>query len=132
MNNETMKLLGNLNEIARRSSSGSINWIQVSPSIFHWDQGGGLIASIQKASESPSRYSQNLIKKATLIGALNATLEESQYLFQVLSKQDKGTVVSLSSRERPELKESLMAIYNYAERSIDSSANNVLGSLLGR
>ncbi|WP_125919721.1 hypothetical protein [Stutzerimonas stutzeri] len=130
MNNETMKLINNLREISRRSTIGGIHWVQASPSVFQWDQGNGLIASIQKAIESTNRYTRKSYRIAADLDSILHTNKDAEYLFQVSSKDNKGVMVSLSSRERPELKDALRAVYEIAEKSIDSTANDVLSKLL--
>ncbi len=88
------------------------------------------MASIQKAVESANRYTKKSYRIVADLESILETNKDAEYLFQVASKENKGVMVSLSSRERPELKDALKAVYEFAERSIDSTANDVLSKLL--
>ncbi|WP_416638232.1 hypothetical protein [Pseudomonas sp. OHS18] len=133
MNVTVNKLTSNLKELSRRTESGEIAWLQASPTVFNWDQGNGLVASIQRAGGPTQRVYQGLVSKAALLAAgIEADDRDGgQYLFQVVEKASKNTVVSLSSKERPELKGVLERIFSTAQASVDVSASKVLDELLG-
>jgi hypothetical protein len=113
---EQNQLMQFLAEIATRSQAGGIDWTQPNPSTFNWNDTQFLV-TVQRAS-IPRR---NLLVPEP---------EESSYLFQVLDKTTKQTVVSLSSKDRPEFARVLAAIYKGAERGMDIRASNVLRNLL--
>ncbi|WP_139133816.1 MULTISPECIES: hypothetical protein [Pseudomonas] len=130
----TNQLFSNLAQIASRSNIGLIVWVQSSPTIFQWDQGNGLVASIQKAAGSNAKVlSAGIVSAAIMSAGFTDSLKsqsDEQYLFQVVKKDENNTVMSLSSRERPELKDALKSIYEAAQGSMDSSANAILNKLL--
>lgn len=116
-----------LQELANRSRSGSINWNQPTPSTFQWvskTDNGEMFVTIQRASlPMKEMLSNNLYPDRT------KNISWS-FLFQVINKTSKQTVVSLSSKERPDLYNDLSEIYNSAEVGMDIHASSVLRNLL--
>ena len=58
--------------------------------------------------------------------------EENTYLFQVRNRNNRQTVMSLSSAERPEFNKVLAGIFRGAEQGIDLQSSKVLKNLLKR
>lgn len=124
MRSESEELHHYLAEIAQRSQHGEITWTQPNPSTFHWIQQADddqLQVVIQKASNPKLR------KSAIAIGH-----DEFIYMFQVQSKRNRQTVMSISSGERPEFARVLAEIFQGAERGIDVRSTMVLRKLLGK
>ncbi len=113
-------------EIAQNSMKGEIPWNQPNPSTFLWLQETDDISyqvTIQKAAKARLRG-----RAATLDGRH----EDVTYMFQVLDRRNKQTVISLSTNERPEVFDALEKIFHGAERGIDVRSTNVLRKLLGK
>jgi hypothetical protein len=113
-----------LYEIAEKSLAGEIEWNQSNPSTFQWtqtSQGEIFYVTIQKAGKP----SVGRTIRETLMAQ-----EDSIFLFQVVSKSSKQTAISLSSKERPELYDSLLRIYQSAEKNMDIRSASVLRRLL--
>ena len=115
MNQNTDELLKYLNEISQKSLQGEIEWTHPNSSTFTWNQ-EGFIVSIQRAT----------------VPRLNRLLpqESVDFLFQVLKRPVRTVVLSLSSKERPDLAPALEGIYGSATRGVDVRASNVLRELL--
>lgn len=121
MKNESQELHNYLAEIADRSQHGDISWTQPNPSSFHWSQNTDddhFQVIIQKAKNPKSR--------------MRAISDEPEfvYMFQVQSKRNRQTMMSISSGERHEFYRVLAAIFEGAERGIDVRSSNVLRKLL--
>lgn len=125
MNSETNQLMDYLYKIAERSLNGDIPWNQPNPSTFQWIQGtndgDSFFVTIQKAA-LPS-------VKGTL-GMISKGYDENVYLFQVQDRSTKQTVLSLSTKERPDVYDPLAEIYHNAEKGMDVRATSVLKRLL--
>lgn len=122
MNEEANMLLNYLMEIAQKSNQGEIDWTQPNPSTFQWSDNRSnnhFIVTIQKALTPKVRFNNS-----------NELVESSQFLFQVLDRSTKQTVVSISSKERPDFYSALQHIYKGAERGMDIRASKVLKMLL--
>lgn len=120
----TQELQDYLYKIADRSLAGEIEWNQSNPSTFQWvqiTQGETFHVTIQKAGK-PSLG--RTIRESML------AQEESTFLFQVVDRNSKQTVISLSSKERPEFYDPLFRIYHGAEKGMDVRAASVLRRLL--
>lgn len=127
MNHETQQLLSQLSEISERSLHGDISWSQPTPSTFQWIKEtpeGSLVVSIQRAVSSMAIFKSLGDKK--ILG----DPENSDYLFQVQEMSPKRVLVSLSSKERPELTRAMAEVYMSAERGVDSRAAKVIDRLL--
>ena len=127
MNNETQQLLMQLHEIAERSLHDDISWSQPTPSTFQWvkeSPDGSLVVSIQRAISNIALFKSLSDKKAL------SDPENSDYLFQVQEMSPKRVLVSLSSKERPELGPAMADVYASAERGVDARAARVIGKLL--
>ncbi|HHP0286725.1 MULTISPECIES: hypothetical protein [Acinetobacter calcoaceticus/baumannii complex] len=108
-----------LHEIAQKSKHGDITWTQPNPSVFQWySEEQNMLVTIQQAS--------TLKTLADLF-----TPDKVSYLFQVVDKSKKQTLVSISSKERPEFFEQLNEIYIGAKQGIDQQSSSVLARLLG-
>ena len=113
-------------EIAQNSMRGEIPWNQPNPSTFLWLQ------------ETDSMSYQVTIQKAVKAGLRGFITERDSknenitYLFQVQDRNNKQTVISLSTSERPEVFPALEQIFHGAERGIDVRSTNVLRKLLGK
>lgn len=124
MKMQTRELQDYLYEIADKSLAGEIEWNQSNPSTFQWTQtaqGEIFYVTIQKAG------------KPAIGRTIRETLmaqEDSTFLFQVVGKTSKQTVISLSSKERPEVYDPLLRIYKSVEKGMDIRAANVLKMLL--
>lgn len=127
MKPESRELINYLKEIAKRSLSGEISWIQPNPSSFIWNQSSdndSYVVTIQKASNP--KYIKNIFSSELSNDARNV------YMFQVQSKANRQTVVSLSSGDRPEFSEILSEIFESAERGVDVRSSKVLEKLLSK
>lgn len=126
MNVEQQKMIGLLKQLSSRTAAGEIEWAQPNPATFQYATGsdrGPLVVTIQRAL---------LGLAARLMGA-NAPNVEADYLFQVQeagAATGKRVVVSLSSKERPELSDALEELYSCAEDGIDRQTNQILQKLL--
>lgn len=110
-----------LHEIAQKSEYGQITWTQPNPSVFQWySEEQNMLVTIQQASTVKT------------LADLLFTPDKVSYLFQVVDKTKKQTLVSISSKERPELFDQLNEIYISAKQGIDKQSSNVLARLLGR
>jgi len=113
-----------LMEIAHESMDGIVPWNQPNPSTFIWIKNTDDIyyqVTIQKAVKAR-------IKR---LGEPRDIKNESvTYMFQVLDRKTKQTVISLSTSERPELFSALETIYQSAETGMDVRSANVLRKLL--
>ncbi|WP_340600923.1 hypothetical protein [Acinetobacter sp. HZNU-JH01] len=119
---ETNSLVNYLNEIANRSAEGQIHWIQPNPSTYQWNsEDTGLVVTLQRAGLSKNSIS--------LLG-LEDNKASISYLFQVLEKDKKQIVVSISSKERPEFFDVLNQIYFNVKRGMDKRSSDVLEKLL--
>jgi ABC-type lipopolysaccharide export system ATPase subunit len=121
MKNESEELHKYLAEIADRSQHGDITWTQPNPSSFHWLQitdDDQFQVVIQKAKNPKSRLSSHSEEL------------EFVYMFQVQSKRNRQTLMSISSGERQEFYRVLAGIFEGAERGIDVRSSNVLRKLL--
>lgn len=110
-----------LAEIIDRSQRGDIFWTQPNPSTYQWNEVAKekhFVVTIQKAS-------------AQKLKGLSFE-EEVSYLFQVVDKSNKQTLLSLSSKERPEFSKILGGIYRGAELGMDLRASSILQELLRR
>lgn len=126
MNMQTHELQDYLYKIADKSLAGEIEWNQSNPSTFQWiQQSHGEIfhVTIQKAGKPFASLSR------TIRESMSAQ-EGTTFLFQVVDKNSKQTVISLSSKERPEFYEPLFRIYHSAEKGMDFRAASVLQRLL--
>ncbi len=121
----TNELTEYLTEIADRTDSGDIFWSQINPTTYKWDQGSAnptFYVTIQKSSTIKGfRALLNVSPDSTL---------EATYLFQVQKEDADRTVLSLSSKERPEYGGILSRIFNSAKNSMDKEALQVLKELL--
>lgn len=120
MNIETKELIVYLNKIAVKSLAGEIPWSQPTPSTYQWlkqVKDISLYTTIQKANIPRQR------------GEVQFSSREDHYLFQVQDSK-KNTLISLSSKERPDFLESLVSVYKGAERGMDSRASFILKTLL--
>jgi hypothetical protein len=125
MNNDTNELQNYLLEIADKSLKGDISWNQPNPSSYQWVKASkteNFVITIQRAGLPRSKMS----------GVIFNELERETYLFQVQDRLTKQTVISLSSKERPEMSSNLKRIYNSAEKGMDLRTTNVLRKLLGK
>lgn len=125
MSNQPDELFEYLQKIAHKSRQGDIPWNQPNPSTFQWVQDKGddaFYVTIQKAD-----------KPLTLGDFIdeNKKRRNSTYLFQVQDRRTKQTLISLSSKERPELNDVLDSIFKGAEKGMDIRASDVLKQLLG-
>ena len=130
MSNETNELMNYLLEIAQKSSEGEIPWNQPNPSTFQWVQDSDedhYLVTIQRAGHPKNRHLSSSLLKATL-----SSLDEDTYLFQVQDRSNKQTVISLSTKERPEVSTYLQRIFHSAEKGMDVRATSVLKKLLGK
>lgn len=114
-----------IGQVAEKSDRGDINWTQPNPSTFQWlrQDGGGdaLVVSIQRAIAS----------SATAMKIMGLSPRDAaEYLFQIQEAGAKRVVVSLSSKERPQLKGALEALYSSAERGLDQRTNRFIERLL--
>ena len=124
MNDELQNMVELLRRVARRSMNGEIDWTQPNPSTFQWihdSEGSSLVVSIQRA------ITNNAAMRLMGIAAPESTAD---YLFQIQESSPKRVVVSLSSKERPQLKHALEELYSSAERGIDQRTNKVIERLL--
>lgn len=124
MSDQKQRMISLLHEIANRSLNGSIPWTQPTPSTFQWVQdkeSGGFVVNIQRAISATSAL-------RALAGA--NIYEDADYLFQIQETSPKRVLVSLSSKERPELGKVLADLYGSAERGIDQRTNAVIERLL--
>jgi hypothetical protein len=127
MNNETQQLLTQLHGIAERSLRDDVSWSQPTPSTFQWikeSSDGSLVVSIQRAISNMA-----LLRSLSDKNSLNDP-ENSDYLFQVQEMSPKRVLVSLSSKDRPELAHAMAEVYASAERGVDSRAARVISKLL--
>ena len=127
MNNETQQLLDQLRQISNRSLGGEISWSQPTPSTFQWVKEtpeGSLVVSIQRAFSSLAVFK--------VLGEKNSLSnpESFDFLFQVQEASPKRVLVSVSSKERPELAGVLAEVYASAERGVDSRTARVIDRLL--
>lgn len=127
MSNETQKLLEQLRQISNRSLGGEISWSQPTPSTFQWVKetpGGSLVVSIQRAFSSLAAFK--------VLGGKNSFIDPGNFdfLFQVQETSPKRVLVSISSKERPELVGALAEVYASAERGVDSRTAQVIDRLL--
>ena len=121
MSEEKNALSEELNEIVDKSFAGEIPWIQQNSTTYLWlkeTSNSSYKSSIQRAESTVSSAIQ-------ILGATKPT-----YLFQVQDRESKITIVSLSSKERPELHNVLEYIYKGAERGIDISSSKILKNIL--
>lgn len=119
---ETNLLVNYLNEIAQRSAHGQIHWIQPNPSTYQWNSDEtGLVVTLQRAGFS---------KAATSVLGLQESHATVSYLFQILEKNKKQIVVSISSKERPEFFDVLNEIYLNVKKGMDKQSSDVLQRLL--
>lgn len=114
-----------LTEIADRTNSGDIFWSQINPTTYKWDQGSAnppFYVTIQK--------SHTIRGSRALLNASPDSVLEATYLFQVQKEDADHTVLSLSSKERPEYRAILSRIFDGAKNSMDKEALQVLKELL--
>jgi len=124
MNDELQEMIELIRRVAKRSMNGEVDWTQPNPSTFQWihdSDGGTLVVSIQRAI--------TMNTAARLMG-LSAAENTADYLFQIQESAPKRVVVSLSSKERPQLARALEELYSSAERGIDQRTNRVIERLL--
>ncbi len=107
-----------LEEIAKRSAEGTISWSQPNPSTFQWVEARGT-----------DNFTVTIQKAVSPINKLIDLANNVVYLFQVTD--GKKTVVSISSKDRPEFVRQLALIYLGAEQAMDLRASQVLRRLLG-
>jgi hypothetical protein len=132
MSTEKNSLKDYLFEISQKSSEGEIPWSQPNPSTFQWIQDSGsdlFLVTIQRAGLPRSRYISPSVKAS--LGSIGS-IDEDTYLFQVQDRRTKQTIISLSTKERPEVSISLKKIFHSAEKGMDVRASNVLKKLLGK
>lgn len=125
MNTETNELMEYLFRIAKKSLHGEIPWNQPNPSTFQWVQdndGDYFFVTIQKAIKPGLKGLKAFTGQDDGI--------DQVYLFQVQDRKTKQTVLSLSTKERPEVFEALAEIYYSAEKGMDVRATSVLRRLL--
>lgn len=114
-----------LDRIAEKSQNGEISWTQPNPSVFQWirsTEDGELRVTIQKAE-----FPRSAIRSLGEVSRANAG---TTYLFQVQNRRSRQPSLSLSSKERPDVFQSLEKIYKSAERDMDLQATQVLRQLL--
>ncbi|MCH1926864.1 hypothetical protein L9G74_19090 [Shewanella sp. C32] len=140
MSAETTELTQYLNEIAVKSEEGKLEWQQLNPTSFKWSQEDkGLTVTIQKAEApvSSRSFSTEKIQKSLareLIDQLTVEprYPKTTYLFQVFSSGKREPILSISSKERPEMYSALLGIYRAVEKSVDMKANLILKKLLSK
>ncbi len=124
MNDEKEYMIDLIRKVSNKSMNGEIDWTQPNPSTFQWihdTQNNPLIVSIQRAITTNAA--------ARLMGLANME-SIADYLFQIQESSPKRVVVSLSSKERPQLTNALEELYASAERGIDRRTNRVIERLL--
>ena len=124
MNDEKEYMIDLIRKVSNKSMNGEIDWTQPNPSTFQWihdTQNNPLIVSIQRAITTNAA--------ARLMGLANME-SIADYLFQIQESSPKRVVVSLSSKERPQLTNALEELYASAERGIDRRINRVIERLL--
>mgnify|MGYP001355677732 CR=1 FL=1 len=124
MNDEKEYMIDLIRKVSNKSMNGEIDWTQPNPSTFQWihdTQNNPLIVSIQRAITTNAA--------ARLMGLANME-SIADYLFQIQESSPKRVVVSLSSKERPQLTNALEELYASAERGIDRRTNRAIERLL--
>ena len=132
MNNETNELMDYLFEIAQKSLKGDIPWNQPNPSTYQWIQNSdkaNFLVTIQRAGLPKSRFASGVTLK---MAGSSVFSDDDTYLFQVQNRTSKQTVMSLSTKERPEVAMPLKEIFHGAEKGMDVRASSVLRELLGK
>lgn len=122
MSNESNELFKYLSRLAKKSEMGEINWNQPNLSTFQWVEKKDTdvyTVTIQKVNQPISRK----------VGQPREVM--SHFMFQVRNAKNRTTSISLSSRERPELRDLLAGIFEGAEKGADVRTTSVLKDLLG-
>jgi hypothetical protein len=124
MNSGSEKLYQELARIAEKSREGEIAWSQPNPSTYIWQPDEhDKIMSVQKAENANVKGLRKALEQFEL--------HQDVYLFQVRDSTKKITILSLSSRERPEFYDVLKEIYNSAVEGRDAVAGKFLEGILG-
>jgi hypothetical protein len=123
MNNETNDLMQYLSQIARNSNYGEIPWNQTNLSTFEW---------MQTSAEDHFHVTIQKVVDPTLreLAASLSNEPDAIYLFQVQDRRTEQTIISLSTKERPEIYDELAEIFHGAEKGMDVRAGNILRRLL--
>lgn len=115
-----------LDEVAEKSALAEIKWDRVNPTTFRWSQdadGQNYVTSIQKAS-TPSRV--------VLVNGRRVEQGGDIYLFQIFQRGKPEPIIALSSKERPDIQESLVRVFESVEAGMDVQAKQILSKLLGK
>ena len=125
MNSESESLQLYLQQIINLSLDGKIPWVQSSPSTLNWNRKTSTdhyVVSIQKAYNPKFRELEGL--------GLLKTNDKIDYLFQISDKKSASSLLSISSKDRPEYYSALSLIYKSAEKSVDIRASRILEEIL--
>jgi hypothetical protein len=123
MTDESNELKRYLRKLTERTQNGDMEWRQQAPTSFQWTQ---------MSKDAPRTVTLQKATDTTKIRLGSRSFEvEYVYLLQVISASTRQTLLSLSSKERPDLGQDLAALYAAAESGVDVQAARVLKQLLG-